>query len=510
MANKDNDGSFFSRLFGSLMGGKDPEAEKKRRLKAIAKNLSKTRYKFYKAGADQALPSFGKFFFDIYKAISPSQIMFNSQQNPNYYKTFVVDAMLSESQKKLIESLTEETIQTLSNTMPFEQLKEKIKNDLSNFSGEFDQAKIQEIDAAYTKLMAFKAFCTFDYYFILKKFDSTLHENEFNRTPKFNTIDASYIADDLKDFISIVNILPLTSDWTDIMQIFRASKGVEPIKPAQWQKIMVRLSQMKASRVFEMIIQLTTKNPDYEVTSEEKHEQIVETYIDKIKTQATTTIRKLENEQQNSKIDSLVMQIFNTTTIHAVKYYTDQAGANYQKKNLGGFDYAKQLNYIKAFLLEYVKKDVREFADLVLIRGKWSTAQLSSQMSDAYNSLLEASEKITAFDKKLSEEDGEFGTKLKTLLPRADRDKESANIIKTTLRDANGLAKEFVVNTTKNLISFAKSTKSLIEDYQKQRPEMLINWKELERFAEHPIKDLAVEVYKRIFLIVSLMQEMMK
>ncbi len=510
MANSNSDESFFSRFFGSLFSGKDPEADKKRKLKSIAKTLSKTHYKFYKPGSDQVLPAFGKFFYEIYKAISPSQIMFNSQQNPNFYKNLVVDAMLSENQKKLSESLTEESIQTMSSSMQFDQLKEKIKNDLSNFSGEFDQAKIQSIDAAYSKMLAFKAFCTFDYYFILKKFDSTIRENDFNHTPKFNPIDASYVADDLKDFISIVNTLPLGADWGDIMQIFKATKGVEPIKPAHWQKIISRLTQLKASRVFEMIVQLTTKNPDFEVITEEKHEQIVESYIEKIKTQANTAVRKLENEQQNSKIDSLVTQVFNTTQIFSLKYYTEQASAIFQKKNIGSFEYAKVLNYVKAFLIEYVKKDVREFADLVLIRGKWSTAQLSTQMSDAYNSLLEASEKITIFDKRLSEEDGEFGTKLKTLLPRADRDKESLNIIKTTLRDVNGLAKEYAVNTTKNLILFAKNTKALLEDYQKQRPEILINWKELERFAEHPIKELGVEVYKKIYLIVSLVQEMMK
>ena len=56
------------------------------------------------------------------------------------------------------------------------------------------------------------------------------------------------------------------------------------------------------------------------------------------------------------------------------------------------------------------------------------------------------------------------------------------------------------------LIVFGKNTKLLLEDYQKQRPEMLTNWKELERFAETPIKELSVEVYKKIYLIVQLIQ----
>ena len=178
----------------------------------------------------------------------------------------------------------------------------------------------------------------------------------------------------------------------------------------------------------------------------------------------------------------------------------------FTKKNLGGFEYTRPLNYLKAFLLEYVKRDIRAYADLVLIRGKWTTTPLSTEMSDAYNALLEYSEKITIFDKNLSEEEGEYGIKLKTLLPRADRDKEAASIIKTTLRDNNTLAKEYIISATKQLIVFGKNTKMLLEDYQKTRPEMLTNWKELDRFAETPIKDLSVEVYKKIYLIVQLMQ----
>lgn len=502
--------SFFSRIFSSIFGGNDPEAEKKKQLKSIAKNLSKQRFKFYKPGSDQALPAFGKFFFDIYKAVSNCQIMFNNMPNPNYYKNLVVDVSLSENQKKMIENLSEEAIQTESRSMDFKQLKLKVKSEIESFESEFDQQKIQDIDASYTMLMSFKSFCTFDYYFILRKFDSTMRENDVSKAPKFNAIDASYIADDLKDFLAVLWSMPLEKDWSRMLAVLKASRGVEPIKPQLWNKLVKLLIQVRNSNVIEMIIQLTTKDPGYMVQAEVKNEQVVDAYITNVKKEAAGAIQKLEREKQNSKIDSLITQIFSTTSVRGLKYYTDENSANLTKRNFDGFVYARPLSYLKAFLIEYVKRDVREFADLVLVRGKWSTTQLSAEMSNAYNYLLEYSDKITDFDEKLSEEKGEFGTKLKTLLPRSERDKEAANIIRTTLRDCNSLAREYIISTTKNLISFAKSTKALLEDYQKQHPEMVTNWKELERFAEHPIKELGVEVYKKIYLIVSLMQNFLK
>ena len=504
MANKE---SFFHKLLDSLIGGKDADALKKKQLKNIAKSLSKTHFKFYKAGSDQALPVMGKFFFDLYKSLSSCQILFNSQPNPNYYKNIVISNGLSEKQKNLSEELSEEAIQENAKKMPFDQLKAKVKSDISAFSGSFDQANIQRIDGLYQKLLAFKAFCTFDYYFILKKFDSSIQENEFSKSPRLNPIDASYISDDLKDFLTVLYGVPLGGEWSDLLQLLKNMRGGnEPIKANQWAKIISRLTQLRAERVFEMIIQLITKDPFYEVKYEEKFEQIVEPHLEKIKNEAQSAISKLENAQKNSKIDALLKQIFGTTEISSLQYYTDEQSVYFEKKNLGGFEYTKPLNYMKTFLVEYVKRDVRAYADLVLVRGKWTTSPFTAEMSDAYNAILEYSEKITLFDKKLSEDDGEYGKKLKTLLPRADRDKEAANIIKTTLRDNNTLAKEYIISATRQLVVFGKITKLLIEDYQKQHPELMTNWKELDRFAETPINELGVSVYKKIYLIVQLMQ----
>ena len=46
----------------------------------------------------------------------------------------------------------------------------------------------------------------------------------------------------------------------------------------------------------------------------------------------------------------------------------------------------------------------------------------------------------------------------------------------------------------------------MIEDYRKKKHEMVSNWKELDRFTETPIEELGVEVYKKIYLMVNLMQ----
>jgi len=289
------------------------------------------------------------------------------------------------------------------------------------------------------------------------------------------------------------------------MLMFKTMRGVEPIKPTLWAKIVTRLKNVQDSGTFDMLIQVISKDPFYKTVSDERREQIIEPFLDKIRNEALGCVKKLESQQQNSKIDSILSQIFNSTAVIVLKNYTESGAENLRKRNLGDYIYARPLNYLKAFLVEYVKREVREYADMVLIRGKWTTTPLSQQMSDAFHAMMDVSDKITAFDEILAE-DKEIGIKIKTLLPRSERDREAASIIHTLISDANEEAKGYIMDTTRNMVTFAKNVKMLLEDHTKKSPEMIINWKELDRFAEHPLQQLGVEVYKKIYLLVTLMQ----
>lgn len=51
-----------------------------------------------------------------------------------------------------------------------------------------------------------------------------------------------------------------------------------------------------------------------------------------------------------------------------------------------------------------------------------------------------------------------------------------------------------------------KIIKTLAEDYAKTKPAVIANWKELDKYAEIPIKDMCVDLYKKIYLLVTLIQ----
>lgn len=498
---------FFAKLLASLFKSDDPDADKKKRIKQIAKNLAKAKYKFYKN--DEVLPSFAKFFYDIYKAIFPAKAMFMAQDNPNRLKNLVVSYSLNEKEHAVIDAISEEAIKAAAQTTPVDQLRAQVEQNIDMFLQIFNNDRLVRIEALYRKLMLFKTFCTYDFYFILKKFDSTLREGEFTTAPRFDKIAAEYIAEDLKDFLVVAWTLPEREDWSDLIKFFKDTKGNEPVTLNVWNKICNRVNNVKISRVFEMMIQVITKDPNYMPDASYSEEPIVDAYIDKVRGDAEKTLNSLAVAQQNNKIDSLLNQIFGTTAVERLSNYTVTNSALYERKQLGSFEYVAPLNYYKAFLLDFVKKDVREFSDLVLVRGTWSTQALSSPMSNAYHALIESSDTLLAFDAKIAE-DGDVGTRIKTHMPRAERDREARNIIGTLISDLNDEAKEMCVEGTKNLVVIAKTTKTLLEDYAKTKGEVIINWKELDKFSDHPIKELGVGVYKHIALFVQLMQSCIK
>ena len=174
-------------------------------------------------------------------------------------------------------------------------------------------------------------------------------------------------------------------------------------------------------------------------------------------------------------------------------------------KNLTGFLYTAPLSYLKHFLLNYVKKDVRELSDILVVRGEWTSQAMSQPMSESSHQLMGLAAKITALDEDLTES-GKFGNKLRTLMPRVDRDKETRNIMEMTLGDVNNEAAQILSSAKQNIIVFDKNLKMLLEDFVKPHPEIIMNWHDLDRFAEGKLKQKSVDVYKKLYNFISLLQ----
>lgn len=501
--------NFFQRIFGAFFSSTDPEAVKKRQLKAIAKELTKSRYKWYRPSSGEALPGMGKFFYEIYKVIGAAQVMLANANSSMVLKNVLIEASLSDNQIKLKDRLSDDAIKERAKTTGAKDLALQVKTDLDAFMAEFDNEKIKKIDALYSQLEMMVNFVSFDYYFLLKKFDSNLPERTFSYTPKYESIRGEYVLEDLKDFAAVAYALPLEADWPRIFAVVKAYREVEPVAIGHWNKLLNLLAEIKRSEILQQIIRHLGHDPGYVVKVESVSTRIVDNHLMKMKTQTEMVLQQIQQETRTSKATILLKQIFGTESIVRLKNYAERANPPFEKKMLGGFLYVEELNYLKAFLIDYFKRDIRSLTDLFLVRGKWVVAGSSTNYSGSFHELLELSDTITAFDENLAD-DAEQGIKLRNMLTRAERDKEVVKQLRTQLKDINDIALKYLTTGTQHFVVIARSLKAILDDHEKSPHELISNWKELENNAERPIKEWVVEVYKQIYAFVMLMQLFLK
>src|SRR5208337_3199657 len=131
------------------------------------------------------------------------------------------------------------------------------------------------------------------------------------------------------------------------------------------------------------------------------------------------------------------------------------------------------------------------------------------QLSDCYHAIMDVSEKILQFDEDLDDE-GELGTRVRSALAKADRDKDAMKYLRGALKDTNDKATAMISRAAVNLIGVGRQLKNLIEDLSKPHHEILLNWKEVENQSPRLLKAWLVDTYKKLYYIVQLLQYFVK
>ena len=424
--------SFLTRILQLFFPRDDAEAIKKRHLKALAKEISKNKFsKWYKPSSEELQPQMARFFFELYKIVGPARALLASAASSKVLKSITVEQNLSKRQHQIREKLTPEVIKERAKTTNQKELSIQVQKEFDAFMREFDGKKIDEIDTQYRQLNEFIHFVLFDYYFFLKKFDPALPEDKFSYTPNFATVNGEYLKDELKDFIVVLNGLSLDANWEKLFAIITAYKNVQPVNAPLWKKHLSLLNDVRRSHVLEKIIQHITKDTAYTVEISPFTEKVTDDYLKQIERSIDNTLRDIVMEQKNSQVAMLVQRVFGNVISSGTKNYNPRSNAAFEKRGLEGYIYADAMNYLKSFLVEYFKSDIRALSDLILVRGQWTQQVLSAEYSESYHNLMHISTKLLEFDEKLSEV-SEMGVKFRTLLSRMEREKEAGRQVQNT------------------------------------------------------------------------------
>ncbi|MDR0388789.1 MAG: DUF5312 domain-containing protein [Spirochaetaceae bacterium] len=497
---------FLDKIF-SLFGSDDTESSKKKLIKQLAKDLSKNKYgRFYRVKGEEITPAFAKFFYDVYKIVSPAQVFLQNAEKSDQLKQLTVEFFMDKKILALQSRISKESIEERSKGAQTASLAKQVREELNQFITGFDSQRFKAIDECYRLIMAFVKFTGFDFFFLLKKFDANISERNFSYQPRFDAIRAEYVSDDIKDFLEVAAAVDPDQDWKTALEVLKKYKnGMDVVNQAHWIKLLAFLKEIRRSKIFELLVRHIDKDPLWQSVPRIPDDNIVDPYIQKKKNETEAALNSIQNSRRNAQITQLAQTVFGSADVQRMKNYTDKQNEIYLKKDLEGFTYVQGMNYLKAFLLDYFKKDIRELCDLFLIRGQWVSQVLSQQMSEGFHVLMNISEKILVFDDKLGE-NGENGSRLKAALVKVDRDKGQAKYVRIILQAANEEALQMITKSAQALIVIGKHLKSILEDFQKSPHELIINWKELESSSETPLAGRIAGIYKKIYCFVQMMQ----
>ncbi len=503
-------GGLFSRLLEMVLGGDESTRQKKRQLRQIEKTLSRSRQKLYKPRQKEALPGLARMLYDMYRVIAPASQLLSNAADSEALRQIMVEQGMSPEQRELAAGFSEESIRQRAKTMDTRALADALKQQLQTFVAGFDHSTNQLINQRYTLLKAFSDFVRYDWFFTLRKFDSSFREGDPSANPSFEAISGEYICDDLKDLMDVMFVLDKNADWAGLLDALAEYRGVEVVDREQWRKLLSQIDQIRKSGVLVLIVRHLEGDPAFNPHPKPRAERIVQPYLERIRSTTEATIRKLVSEKREARIEQLVTKVFGTSAVSRSRYYTDKANLMFAKKAVVGYQHTQAFNYLKAFLVDYAQRDIREVHDLLSVRGKWSTNIESQKFSDAFYEVMDAKEKVVKFDEDLADE-GDMGQKVRRAMGRVmQSDRSTAKTLNELIEQINASALAMIHQAASGLIGVGKQLKVAIEDHQKPRPELLLNWKELENQNEADLKQVLPAVYTRIFYFVQLMQMFVK
>ncbi|OQY38766.1 MAG: hypothetical protein B6229_05115 [Spirochaetaceae bacterium 4572_7] len=383
----------------------DSDAKGKKLIKDLKKNLKKNS-KFFNTKKDEVTTNMAQFFYNIYRVVSPYADLLDNIDSSKELKNMIVENFMSDKQKTSVDRLSSEKItERLAKSKNVKIGASQIHKEIVSLVSSFSSDLTNEINNTYALVLVFKELACFNYYFMLKKFDSKLPNYDFVYKPNFTDISGSYISEDLKDFLEVLAKITISSNWKVIFGIFSNYRSNLSIDNKGWNKVLKSLGDVKKSFTLLHIVQVIDENPFYSVESRFDNSSIVEDYINSIRSDAEDSLKSVLRQKKDIAISKYVDLIFGDASVtERNKFYTKSANITYEKKELEGFKYVDPINFMRAYFLDYFKTEAKNVIEILLIQGQWATNVLSQELSEAFHQIQESLPKTIDLDNSLADD----------------------------------------------------------------------------------------------------------
>ena len=488
-----------------FMGTLDPQKEKKRMLKSVTRTLRKIGAKYYNTKTGKVEPGLAKVFIEFYMTLAPAQKILKHAKSSKVLKTIVIESVLNKDQLSLKERLSDESIFKRAQRADYSHLVNEIKNETKDFFACFDINRTREINETYHSLAILLNLIHFDYHYFLRKFDPHLPEGNPSYNPRFESTNAEYVSEELKEFLEILPVFDPAENWNGLWDMLRVYRNAEIVPKDAWRKLLTLIRKLRRTRELELLVQLVDDDPFYKPKLRSHSENIVDEFLSRTRYQIDTTLQKISKQQRTGKIQGLLKSLFGTGSYNRLINYTEESNDLFAKRGLGGYTLTLPLNCLHAFLKDSVQSDLRQLIELLLIPAKWTDTNPSRLLSDSFHQLQDLSKEIDGFDAMLSDENEE-GRRLQSMVSRADKNSQAQHMARKSLKKINDGARSMLVRSCQSTITLGKVLKQLYEDYKKPNPQMILNWREIANRSKRDMRQLFVHNYQKLYNYVQLVK----
>ena len=496
--------NFFTKLFSLFAPSTDPEVVNKKRMRQIARELSRSRFaRFYKPKTREIRGDLGAFFYDIYKVIAPVQILLQNASKSAVFKQVTVEYFLDKDIEKINEILNG-SLEDWIKIGDIPVITQTINEKLAAFSAVFNADLVNTINRCYNNIISMVHFTGFDFFGLLKKFNGEIRERDFSGIPTFRNVYGPQLIEKIKDFIEVAFVGEIDQNWEQIIAIMKQYRNdAVMLDYKQWSKILNRIHDVYISGVMEQMVRHISNDPFWQLKPWFPNEHMVQEYLEAKQTTVKGQLDKITSLRKNTQKKSLVIDVFGKTDLNRAQFYTVNAGEFYIKKKFEGFTHAEAFNYLFAFLTDVFAPEIGELCNMILIRGGWVMREFNLEMSDNYHQLTELAEEINAFDIEFSDF-GSYGSRLRSSFSKLGHSNSKLQSVASILNTANKEAQELIDTGIKLIIGIGRNLNSLLDDRRNTTHNLIRNWQELDNPA-NPITECMAAAYTKINTFIRLM-----
>ena len=493
---------FFKRLFGAS------GAERRRAVRKLKKELAAVKVDLYKINHDTISIGIAKLLFELYKLTYPiKQFMpYDKPTNrfqPSFEESFVL-SFHAEETKTLSEKFNEEYINQLVRKYGVKRTTAHVEKLLNDYFDKFPSETVKAINETFTNLLHFTRFTNFDFYPLLREFDSKLEEVNFIKKPSFQPTEGSFLRKDLLKLHRAINGF-YTDDRLDRgMEVFSKIKGMDPISRSNFARLKNLILSFQRNNYLSLIIRAIDKNLQPIPVETPPLISIFDTYAYKKKGTVQAILSSIKSRMKEDSISSIVSQLFGGEIKDPVKNYNESRNEQFKSAGVPPFAYVKPLNYMTAFIAEKYKGSINRVVNELIIGGIFVTKAVLNDLSNSYYALNGHLSSVNAFDGDL-DQDGNSGRTIKRLLYTIKKDKNAKSLLEKSINDVNRKAKKIIEEKVVNIREMAYCIKGVLEDYRQRNPSVVTNIKKIRmNYNKQFIQEL-VSAYKDIYLLLKLL-----